>query len=268
MKTVNIIGAGRVGRSFLRLLGPRVRDIASASRTSAEAAVLETGHGHAADPADMSPADIWLLAVPDTRIADAAKALAETEAPPAIAIHFSGFHTADIMDPLRARGWHIASAHPNFSFADPESAAAGFPGTPCGLEGDDPAIAAIEALLIELGAHPFRIASGKKALYHAAAVFSNNFATVLQAIAREAWQDAGVPDAIAADINAALLRATVENVVRLGPVDALTGPAARKDRDVVQAQRGRVADWHPAAGEVYALLSAMAEALKSTGKTR
>lgn len=265
MPIVNIIGAGRVGRTFLRLLGGQVQDIASGTRASAETAVRETGHGQATDLDRMRPADIWLLTVPDTQIANVAQALARTDAPPAIAIHCSGFHTADIMAPLSAKGWHLASAHPNLSFADPESAAARFGGTPCGIEGDAEAVAAIETILKNLGAQPFRIASDRKALYHAAAVFSNNFATVCQAIARAAWKDAGVPDDIAADLNASLLNATAENVVRHGPVAALTGPAARGDTAVVQAQARCVADWNEEAGRLYRELSALAARLKSNG---
>ncbi len=268
MPTVNIIGAGRVGRTFLRLLGPQAQDIASATRASADAAARETGHGRATDLDAMRPADIWLLTVPDTRIADAAAALAETSAPPAVAIHCSGFHTAHIMAPLGEQGWHLASAHPNLSFADPATAAENFPGTPCGLEGDPEAVEAVETLLTHLGAVPFRIASEQKALYHAAAVFSNNFATVLQAIAREAWKDAGVPDAIATELNASLLNATAENVLRHGPVDALTGPAARGDADVVDAQAAVVTEWNAEAGGLYLALSRLAARLKATGTTR
>lgn len=266
MPLVNIIGAGRVGRTFLRLLGSDAHDIASATRESAEMAVRETGHGRATDLGTMRPADIWLLTVPDTQIASAAQTLAETDIQASIAIHCSGFHTADIMAPLKTKGWHLASAHPNLSFADPKAAGSRFAGTPCGIEGDDHAVEAIEALLAELGAVPFRISSEKKALYHAAAVFSNNFATVLQAIAREAWADAQVPDDIAVRLNASLLTATTENVVALGAAAALTGPAARGDLEVVEAQARCVADWNAEAGHLYRDLSALAERLKRSGK--
>lgn len=265
MPTVNIIGAGHVGRTFLHLIGEDAQDIASATRASAETAVHETGHGHATDLTQMRPADLWLLTVPDTQIASAAEALAKTQAEPSIAIHCSGFHTADVMAPLRAKGWRLASAHPNLSFADPKTAAARFPGTPCGIEGDDEAVMIVKKLLTGLGAKPFRIASEKKALYHAAAVFSNNFATVCQAIAREAWKDAGVPDDVAAALNASLLNATAENVARHGPADALTGPAARGDRAVVEAQAKSVADWNEQAAQLYREFSEIVARLKTDG---
>ena len=46
MPKVNIIGAGRVGRTFLRLLGDDAQDIASATRASAEAAVEAVSYTH------------------------------------------------------------------------------------------------------------------------------------------------------------------------------------------------------------------------------
>ena len=103
MPTVNIIGAGRVGSTFLRLLGPSVQDIASSNRASAESAVNDTGHGRATELHSMRSANIWLLTVPDTQIEIAAAALARTDAPPAIAVHCSGFYTADIMATLKAK---------------------------------------------------------------------------------------------------------------------------------------------------------------------
>lgn len=265
MTTINIIGAGRVGRTFLRLFGTRIRDVASTTLASAENAVSDAGFGRAAVPSDMAPADVWFLTVPDTQIWPVSEKLALTTIQPAIAIHCSGYHTAEAMAPLRAKGWSLASVHPNLSFADPDTAAAGFAGTPCGIEGDTPALDPAETLFKSIGASTFQIASDQKALYHAAAVFSNNFATVLQAIAREAWAEAGVPDDVAERLNTSLLDATEQNVSRLGPVAALTGPAARGDTAVVTAQGATVTQWNEDAGELYRRLSEMAARLKSTG---
>jgi predicted short-subunit dehydrogenase-like oxidoreductase (DUF2520 family) len=69
-------------------------------------------------------------------------------------------------------------------------------------------------------------------------------------------------------LHAALLRNTIDNNLVLGPEAALTGPAARNDRDVVTRQHAVVADWHPEAGRAYEVLSTMATRLKQTGKTR
>ncbi|MGR3513927.1 MAG: Rossmann-like and DUF2520 domain-containing protein [Paracoccaceae bacterium] len=267
MLRINIIGAGRVGRTLLHLLGSQVQHVSSATHASAQKAVWETGHGMAVAPDRMAPADLWCLTVPDAQITHAADALAGRDVPPSVAVHWSGFHTANIMAPLRKKGWRLASAHPNLSFADPHAAAASFAGTPCGLEGDSDALEVIDQVLVGLHAKTFRIPAEKKPLYHAAAVFSNNFATVLQAVAREAWQAAEVPDQIAAQLNASLLTATAENVNALGPQAALTGPAARGDSAVVAAEAKAVTGWRPQAGQLYTELSDMAHRLKTTGST-
>ncbi|MFC6689473.1 Rossmann-like and DUF2520 domain-containing protein [Jhaorihella thermophila] len=275
--TVNLIGAGRVGRTLLALLaraqGCRVQQVFSSRESAARAAVDFAGAGRVARSlAEMSPADLWLLTVPDTAIAGVAGDLAAINprrgaalAAP-VALHCSGFHPAEAMAPLRGLGWHLASAHPVLSFADPETALRQFPGTFCGLEGDAAALAVVEPLLRSIGARIFPIRSEAKSFYHAGAVISNNFTVVLQAIARGAWDRAGVPQDVARALNAHLLRATVETLSAQEPAAALTGPAARGDMEVVERQGRDVADWNALAGRVYRDLSRLAVRLKAEGR--
>ncbi len=276
--TINLIGAGRVGRTFLHLLAANpncwVQDILSATYSSAQIAVEQVKTGRAVKHiSDLRPADLWIITVPDSKIADVAIRLADglagTEAARAsVAFHCSGFFPAAKMGPLQRLNWRLASVHPVLSFADPESARDQFSGTLCGLEGDEAALAVIQPVLEQLGAECFAIRSESKSLYHAAAVISNNFTVVLQAIAQEAWKDAGVADEIVPRLNEKLLASTVENVRALGPQQALTGPAARGDEQVVAHQGQLVAHWHPDAGNLYLSLSKLAHALKISGSTR
>lgn len=275
---VNLIGAGRVGQTILGLLSANpdcmIQNVMSTNYQSALNAVEFAGAGQAVkEVSELRPADLWLLTVPDGQISAVANSLAEVlsshgaQATAPVAIHFSGFFAADAMAPLGALGWHLASVHPVLSFSDPEIALKRFSGTYCGMEGDDAALSLVEPLLVRMGARTFPIRSEHKSLYHAAAVISNNFTVVLQAIAREAWAAAGVPDEIARELNASLLRATWENVSDLGPRDALTGPAARGDTYVVAMQGEDVAKWHAEAGALYRQMSALAHRLKTEGKT-
>ena len=77
-----------------------------------------------------------------------------------------------------------------------------------------------------------------------------------------------MPAELLAPLTQALLQSSVANVTKLGPAEALTGPAARGDTAVVQRQAEVVNAWHPQAGEAYALLSDMATRLKRTGRTQ
>ncbi len=270
MPSVNIIGTGKVGRTLMALVaalpGTELRDVLSRSPASAAEAVAATSAGRAAATlAGMRPADLWVLSVPDDSIAKVAQALAEARGDAAAALHCSGFLPAQALEPLRAQGWAAASCHPVLSFADPQIAARQFPGTCCAIEGDAPAVALARRLVSDCGGVPFDVDPERKALYHAAAVFSNNFATVLQAVAREAWLEAGVPEEIAAELGRTLLSGTAESVGRLGPAAALTGPAARGDTDLMRLQEAAVTAWRPEAGALYAAMSRLARALKETG---
>lgn len=275
---VNLIGAGRVGKTLLGLLqrlpGYTIQDVLSPRLQAAQDAVTFAGAGRAiSDYAKLRPADLWIIATPDTQIEAAAASIADgleprkANTPAPIAFHCSGFFPAQQMAPLRDLGWHLASVHPVLSFADPKDAMAQFEGTYCGIEGDAEALKILAPLMSKLGAQPFEIRSDSKSLYHAAAVISNNFAVVLQAIARDAWAASGVPDNIAQQLNEKLLKATYENVVAKGPWEALTGPAARGDTLVVTQQGEDVARWDPAAGKLYKDLSRIARNLKAGAST-
>ncbi|SAK68404.1 coenzyme F420-dependent NADP oxidoreductase [Caballeronia catudaia] len=275
MAILNIIGAGRVGATLGNLIvANRVLDIGDVCDTDlsrARDAVDFIGAGRALDDiAAMRPADIWLLSVPDMRIADVALALAQhrKDAAPAVAVHCSGALDTDTLAPLRAIGWSVASAHPMLSFANPGTSVFQFEGTPCGLEGDGAARAAWSDVLAAIGARCFEIEPGSKQLYHAAAVVASNFLPVLAAMSVEMWQAAGIPQPLIDDMMHTLSRNAVDNVLALGPKDALTGPAARGDRAVVESQARAIGGWDAVSREAYNALSALATRLALTGKVR
>lgn len=272
MVRVNIVGAGKVGRTLMLLMAGMddviIQDVLSHRRESALAAVALAKVGRAVEQlADMRAADLWLLTVPDDRIAAVAADVAGSAAPAMVA-HCSGFLSSAVLAPLSDVGWQVASCHPVLSFADPASAAQQFAGTYCAVEGDSAAVGTLTELVMRMGGHPFAVNADQKALYHAAAVFSNNFAVVVQGIAQEAWAAAGVPQDVAQALGNKLLGGAAANVERLGPQEALTGPAARGDTQVLTVQGTAVTDWHPAAGEAYRVLSDLGRLLKQTGRTR
>ncbi len=276
MTTLNVIGCGRVGQTLAALLHQhaqvQLQDLYSRSFSSAQQAAQFVGAGQpVAELAQMRTADVWLLSVPDAQVGTAAQALADaqgTKLAGAIVLHNSGFLSAAELQPLQALGCHVASAHPVLNFASPDTGVRQFAGTPCGLEGDASALAWLHTALSAIGGRCFEIASADKPLYHAAAVFSSNFTVVLQGIAQDAWHGAGVPPELMRPLTEALLKSTVDNVLAMGPAQALTGPAARGDTAVVQAQGEVVKRWSAPAGEAYQTLSELASQLKKHGKTR
>jgi len=95
-------------------------------------------------------------------------------------------------------------------------------------------------------------------LYHAAAVFATNFLPVLQSVAEAAWTRSGVPAELIPQLRANLLSNAVDNITRLGPAGALTGPAARGDVAAIQRQAAVVSAWDAPSGDAYQALSTLA----------
>ena len=273
-----MVGCGRVGQTLARLLNEgglcRVQDLKARRVDNATQAARFIGAGRAvAQLSDMRPADLWMLSVPDTQVAAVASELAAVwpgqAAPQRLptAFHCSGFLQAAELAPLGRHGCQLASVHPVLNFASASSGVAQFAGTPCGIEGEAAALDVVRPLMQAIGGRCFAVQGEHKALYHAAAVFSSNYLVVLQAIAREAWQAAGVPPELLGDVHAALLQATVHNTLQLGPAAAITGPAARGDAEVVRQQQACVHDWHPQAGAIYQEMAVLARRLALTGQT-
>lgn len=271
MKTLNIIGAGRVGQTLGRLWMSsglyHVQGVMARSVDSARRAVNFIGGGQAvADFAHLPNADVWMLSVPDTQIAPTAQALAALTTPlgpvrPALAFHCSGALSSEVLEPLRLAGWQLASGHPLLSFAQPELALAQFAGTPCAVEGDAPCVTELKSAFNHIGGRCFTLAPQDKLLYHAGAVFATNFLPVLQDVAEQLWQHSGMPDDLIRQMRTTLLQNAVNNIVALGPKTALTGPAARGDVALVTQQAQAVARWQPDAGTAYAALSQLASQL-------
>lgn len=271
MKSLNIIGAGRVGRTLGRLWHDsgvyKIQDVLTTSGLSAQEAVEFIGAGHATTTLrDVHPADVWLLAVPDRQIAAVAGALAGTDEVnnAAIAFHCSGAMASMELKPLHDLGWQVASAHCLLSFASPSVALNQFGGTPCALEGDQAAAVELETSFKRIGARCFPILAEHKLLYHAGAVFATNFLPVLQSLANQLWQNSGMPADLAAHHTKSLLQNSVDNIQKLGPVGALTGPAARGDHALVALQGQALAQWNPDAGQAYAALSRLASEMAAS----
>lgn len=280
MKTLNIVGCGRVGSTLGYLWHSqgvfRIQDVLNTSATSADQAVKFMGAGRSVGRLqEMRSADVWMIAVSDGQIANVAEQLAlhlsKSGANTGIAFHCSGaLSSAELQFLKRTQNSEIqtASAHCILSFSAPSSAVKQFAGTPCALEGDTEATQILKLAFEAIGANCFDLAAQDKVLYHAAAVFATNFLPVLQVVAAELWQSTGMPKALIAPLNASLLSKAVENISTQGAAKALTGPAARGDTELVTLQGAAVADWHAVVGAAYAALSELATQIAKNGTIR
>lgn len=259
--TLTIIGAGNVGRVLGRLFSAsgafEVRDVLTRSLGSARAAVDFIGAGRALGAlADVRAADCVMLAVSDDQITPACEALAAHCALGGVLVfHCSGAKSSSALRAAAQQGAFTASVHPVRSFADPDRVARAFSGTWCGLEGDARALALLEPALAAIGARSVAIDAAAKTVYHAASVFASNYLVTVLDAALRAYQAAGIPEDVARELARPLALETLDNVLRLGPRAALSGPIARGDVDTVARQQAALDGWDAPTGQLYRALA-------------
>ncbi|MBR7779517.1 Rossmann-like and DUF2520 domain-containing protein [Undibacterium rugosum] len=267
MKTLSIIGAGRVGQTLARVWHQqavfRIGQVMNRSLASTAHALTVIGAGTAASWPDLQPADIWMLSVADDQISQTVTQLVAGAVlrPGDVVFHCSGAKASLLLAPAAQAGACTASLHPVRSFADPVQVAADFAGTICSLEGDVQALTLLETALQAVAAHTVRIEAEHKLVYHAAAVMASNYLVTLMDTVLATYQAAGIPLEMAQAMAAPLARLSLENVFSLGAERALTGPIARGDMVLVEQQAAALKQALPEAGALYQALIAPTQAL-------
>jgi predicted short-subunit dehydrogenase-like oxidoreductase (DUF2520 family) len=235
---VAVIGAGRAGTAIAVLLnraGHRIVGVAGGDQTKARASEHLPGVPVVEPVEAAAAADLVLIATPDDAIDTTVRTLAGATAVRAGSwvAHLSGSLGLDVLEPMRSSGGRRLAIHPLQTFPDVGSALERLPGCAIAVTADDEEGYRFgEGLAADLQGRPFRLADDRRPLYHAAAVFASNYLVVLSAVAETLFAAAGVPDPAAA--MAPLRRATLDNVERLGPARALTGPVARGDAGTIR----------------------------------
>jgi len=262
---VAIVGAGRVGTALAvlwRRAGHRIVAVAGGEATPARAAIYLPDVPVLDAVGAARAAEVVAIATPDGAIGDVANTIAAAGAVTAgdTVLHASGATGLDALDAPRAAGARVLSLHPlqtcpTVDAALERMAGAGFAVTAL----DEAGFALGERLARDAGGRPFRLADEAKPLYHAAAVFASNYLVTVTALAHEIERAAGLDDPAA--LLAPLQEATLANIVRVGPAEALTGPAVRGDARTVARNLEALAGSMPEAVRPYVALADLALAL-------
>jgi predicted short-subunit dehydrogenase-like oxidoreductase (DUF2520 family) len=274
MKTLNIIGAGRVGRTLARLWRKKhifgVHGVLTATVDGGRDAVALIGAGRpVARLADMRPADVWMVTVPDSAIRACGEALAASGLLRSgdVVFHCSGALSSAELESAAERSASTASVHPLKSFAHAQAAIRTFADTHCAAEGAPAALALLRPAFEGIGAKVFEIDPERKTVYHAASVIVCNYLTALMETGLRCFERAGFARETALPMMEPLVRETLDNVFALGTVRALTGPIARGDDEVVARQLAALAHWDAGIATLYRDLGAIAiELAQGQGK--
>lgn len=259
---VAVVGAGRVGTALAVLwwrAGHRIAAVSGGSATPARAAEHLPGVPVVGNAEAARGADVVVIATPDAAIAAACDDVVRARAiGPGVAVaHVSGALALAALASAESAGATTFSLHPLQTCPTVEAAVEQLPGAAFAVTSEsDEGRALGERLARDAGGRPFALEDAAKPLYHAAAVFASNYLVAITALAVELEGAAGVPDPAAA--LAPLQEATLANVARVGPAEALTGPAVRGDAGTVARNLEALARSAPPAVRPYVALADLA----------
>jgi predicted short-subunit dehydrogenase-like oxidoreductase (DUF2520 family) len=256
-----IVGCGRTGSAlgfFLRHAGYPLH--AMVSRTLASAAKAADWAGAerfgATAPELIRDADVIFLTTPDGVIEEACSGLVEMGAirKGVVVMHCSGSLPSTILDAARQVGAKTGSMHPLQSFAAVQKERNPFEGIIVAVEGDAEAVAVARQMATDLGAISLAIRTESKTLYHASAVVASNYLVTLMDFAFQLLGQAGIEMEDAFKVLGPLVRGTLNNIEKAGPVKSLTGPIVRGDLETVRQHIAGIAAQAPHLLRLYKMM--------------
>ncbi len=255
---IGVVGTGRVGAvlgAALARAGHHVVAAYAVSVASRQRARVLLPDVPLVTPHEVfDGSDLVVLAVPDDVLPALVEGLVATGSVRAgqIIAHTSGRYGTAVLEPATRAGALPLALHPAMTFTGTAVDLERLAGATFGVTAPEPLWPVAEALVVEMGSEPVRIAEADRTLYHAALAHGANHLVTLVNDAMDLLREAGVaePDRTLS----ALLSAALDNVLRQGDA-ALTGPVARGDAGTVA---GHVAAIEAAVPEAVAAYVALA----------
>jgi predicted short-subunit dehydrogenase-like oxidoreductase (DUF2520 family) len=234
-RAIGLIGPGRAGVGLALALAQagysvRLHGRNKKSVPAPPPLTITVGDGRKPPPW-INDVAIVVLTVRDDAITPLATSLAQshTITENHVVLHLSGAQGQEALGPLVTTRAALGSFHPLQTIVEPALTPARLKGAWAAVEGMPRAVEAGEQIAKDLGMRPFRIATRSKPIYHAGAVFASNYLVVVEAVAQRLLRHAGLSDADAWAALRPLVEGTFENLSRLEPREALTGPVVRGD---------------------------------------
>lgn len=274
IKTLSIVGTGRVGRTLgrrLQELGWRIGVVSARTLASARKGVqfIGAGRAQAGISTELTASRTILLTVPDDCIALVADELARIGGEGLrgkIVLHTSGALEAGVLAAVSSYGAHAGSMHPMQTFSGVNSPP--LEGKVFAMEGDAGALKVARSIARSLGGIPYIVPREKKALYHAAGAFVSGHVLALEETGVQMLMNAGLKRTEAMRALVGLTRQVLENYEKLGAQKAWTGPLSRGDYGVVAAHEEALERFEPEFLETYQVLCRQAARVLSPDRER
>lgn len=232
--SVYVVGAGRLGSAVARGLKQAGWKVGAWTRTPGP---RPRGHFRARTgplPRAVGEADLVFLAVPDRAIHEMAERLASEglAREGQVVAHLSGALQLAALEPAGRAGAALGSLHPLLAVSAGDVPLVG---AAAALAGDPPARRLLQRAAEDLGLATFEVPEDQRVRYHAAASLAANGLVALADQAVGVLWAAGVPIQQAFRALIPLLASSLQGLANRGLPDALTGPIARGDAEVVDA---------------------------------
>lgn len=173
------------------------------------------------DLQSLKEADLYIIAVSDSAIAEVSKQLPFKDR---LVVHTSGGLSSEVIDPKNRRGVF----YPLQTFT--KNRTVDFREVPICIESStENDYDVLEQLAKSISENVYHISSQQRKALHVAAVFANNFSNHLYKIAGDICAEHDIPF----DILKPLIAETANKVMVLSPDAAQTGPAKRNDTNTI-----------------------------------
>ncbi|MEN8224719.1 MAG: Rossmann-like and DUF2520 domain-containing protein [Bacteroidota bacterium] len=247
IKNIVIIGAGNVGTQLacaFRDAACNIRQVAGRRGAAVKSLAEMTGAEHSISFDNIIKGqDLYLMALPDDAMNEILPKLGLTDE---LLVHTSGSVPMDILSPYSE---NTGVFYPLQTFTRNRKidlSVVPFLVEANRIDNEDQLL----TLGKKLSGNVKVADSMKRELMHIAAVFASNFSNHMYDIARKLMRDNGFDF----DLLIPLIRETAAKAVELGPDQSQTGPALRKDMQVIEKHLDLLRN-NPAARELYERIS-------------
>lgn len=252
-KIFHVVGGGKVGQTLAILLGTH-SDWEISHIVSSQLPQNAFGATVVTDVARLPAADVIIIATSDNAIRTTAEKMA-CSVPlheHTLVLHLSGAKSIDVLQAVAERGALTGCLHPVFSFAEVKHSVAYLAGNLCTLEADtQPAFDMLEDLATALELTTLVLSSEQKVRYHAALSAASNFSVALAAFAQDLLLPLNLPETLSRQLVCNMMQQSIDNLGKLSPLQALTGPIVRGDDSTVKGhldamsaeEKGRYLEW-------------------------
>ena len=182
----------------------------------------------------LQDSDVLFLTVPDGMIGNLWNQLRTYQFKDKIVCHTSGALSSEIFEGIAEHESFGYSIHPLFAVSDKYTSYKDLPDSFFTIEGAQKHLETMKDLLESMGNSVCVISKENKIKYHAAAAVASNLVVGILNMAETMMQECGFEKEQATQALAPIIRGNVENILRQGSVQALTGPIERNDVSTVK----------------------------------